>query len=34
VELPVLIEVAGEIDSSELDDGFRHLFDPLTHSGV
>src|ERR1035437_10027627 len=33
VELPVLIEVAGEIDSSELDDGLRHLFGPA-HSGT
>src|ERR1022692_3587203 len=33
VELPVLIEVAREIDSSELDDGLRHLFGPA-HAGT
>jgi hypothetical protein len=33
VELPILIEVAGEIDSSELDDGLCHLFGSA-HAGT
>src|SRR5277367_5104571 len=33
MELPVLIEVAGKIDSSELDDSFGHLRGPA-HAGT
>src|ERR1700678_2155371 len=33
MELPVLIEVAGEIDSSKLDEGFGHLRGPA-HAGT
>jgi hypothetical protein len=32
VKLPVLIEVAGEADGSELNDGFSRLLGPA-HSG-
>src|SRR5579864_9230141 len=33
MELPVLMEVAGEMDGSELDEGFGHVFGPA-HAGT
>jgi len=33
VEVPIVIEVAGEANGSERDDGFSHLFGPA-HAGT